>query len=154
MPPTCGAEMDSCITQRCFRPIFRPENIKMATAMVTTPMPPTWISRRITPWPNGDQIQRGVVDHQAGDAGGGGGGEQRVQKGDALPGLGGHRQTQQAGADQNLKEKAQNHHLGRGDAIMFQKKAWRTSELAPRNCTPVWGRPIWLYYSTGQLASH
>ena len=55
IPPTCGAEMDSCITQRCFRPIFRPENIKMATAMVTTPMPPTWISRRITPCPKGDQ---------------------------------------------------------------------------------------------------
>ena len=27
----------------------------MATAMVTTPMPPIWMSRRMTPWPKGDQ---------------------------------------------------------------------------------------------------
>ena len=71
------------------------------------------------------------MDHQAGDAGGGGGGKQRVQKGDALPGLGGHRQTQQAGADQNLKEKAQNHHLGRGDAIMFQKRHGEPPNFPP-----------------------
>ena len=71
------------------------------------------------------------MDHQTGDAGGGGGGKQRVQKGDALPGLGGHRQTQQAGADQNLKEKAQNHHLGRGDAIMFQKRHGEPPNFPP-----------------------
>ena len=41
MPPTWGAEMDSCMTQRCFKPMRLPENMKMASAMVTTPMPPT-----------------------------------------------------------------------------------------------------------------
>ena len=55
MPPTWGAEMDSCITHRSRRPIFRPEKMEMATAMVTTPMPPIWMSRRMTPWPKGDQ---------------------------------------------------------------------------------------------------
>ena len=40
MPPTWGAAMDSCMTQRCFRLIFRPENMKMAMPIVTTPMPP------------------------------------------------------------------------------------------------------------------
>ena len=40
MPPTWGAEMDSCMTQRCFRLIRLPEKIKIATAIVTTPMPP------------------------------------------------------------------------------------------------------------------
>ena len=48
MPPTLGAEMDSCITHRSFRPIRLPEKIKTATATVTTPMPPTWISSKIT----------------------------------------------------------------------------------------------------------
>ena len=55
MPPTWGAEMDSCITQRCFRPIRLPEKMKMATATVTTPMPPIWIRSRITACPNSDQ---------------------------------------------------------------------------------------------------
>ena len=55
IPPTCGAEMDSCITQRCRRPIFRPENITTDTATVTTPMPPVWIRARRTKWPKGDQ---------------------------------------------------------------------------------------------------
>ena len=55
MPPTCGAEMDSCMTLRCIRPIFRPDTNARETAAVTTPMPPTWISSRITAWPNGDQ---------------------------------------------------------------------------------------------------
>ena len=41
IPPTWGAEMDSCMTQRCFRLMRFPEKINMATAMVTTPMPPT-----------------------------------------------------------------------------------------------------------------
>ena len=47
--------MDSCITQRSFRPIRRPASMEMATATVTTPMPPIWISRMITAWPNPDQ---------------------------------------------------------------------------------------------------
>ena len=55
MPPTWGAEMDSCMTQRCFKPIRLPEKIKMATAMVTTPMPPTWIKNKMTSCPNPDQ---------------------------------------------------------------------------------------------------
>ena len=53
--PTCGAEMESCIALRCQRPIFLPDNLIMARPMVTTPMPPIWISRRITPCPNADQ---------------------------------------------------------------------------------------------------
>ena len=57
MPPTWGAEMDSCMTHRCFRLIFLPENMKIATAIVTTPMPPTWISSRMTSCPKGDQYR-------------------------------------------------------------------------------------------------
>ena len=52
IPPTWGAEMDSCITQRSRRPIFLPENMLMITAMVTTPMPPIWIRHRMTICPN------------------------------------------------------------------------------------------------------
>ena len=40
MPPTCGAEMDSCITLRCISPIFLPDKNARETAAVTTPMPP------------------------------------------------------------------------------------------------------------------
>ena len=47
--------MDSCITHRCFNPIRLPANMKIATAMVTTPIPPTWINRRMTSCPKGDQ---------------------------------------------------------------------------------------------------
>ena len=55
MPPTWGAEMDSCITHRSFRPIRRPASMEMATATVTTPMPPIWISTMMTAWPKPDQ---------------------------------------------------------------------------------------------------
>ena len=48
MPPSRGAEMDSCISPRCISPIFLPENMVTLTATVTTPMPPIWISSRIT----------------------------------------------------------------------------------------------------------
>ena len=47
--------MDSCITQRSFRPIFRPEKMLIITAMVTMPIPPTWIRHRMTICPNSVQ---------------------------------------------------------------------------------------------------
>ena len=47
--------MDSCMTQRCFRLIRFPAKMKMATAMVTTPMPPIWMRIRMTACPNQDQ---------------------------------------------------------------------------------------------------
>ena len=80
MPPTWGAEMDSCITQRSLRPIRRPEKMKRATATVTTPMPPIWISSKITACPESGPVSHGIVNHQSGHAGGGGGGEQRIKK--------------------------------------------------------------------------
>ena len=48
MPPTFGAEMASCMVLRCLRPMRRPEMMVMATASVTTPMPPIWMSVRMT----------------------------------------------------------------------------------------------------------
>jgi hypothetical protein len=51
MPPTCGAEIDSCIRLLCIRPIFFPETMATAMVMVTTPIPPIWISSRITTCP-------------------------------------------------------------------------------------------------------
>ena len=55
MPPTWWAEIASCMVLRCIRPIFLPEIIVTVTATVTTPMPPIWISIRITAWPKADQ---------------------------------------------------------------------------------------------------
>ena len=49
--------MDSCMTQRSFSPIFFPEKMLMMTAMVTTPMPPTWIRQRMTNCPKSVQYR-------------------------------------------------------------------------------------------------
>ena len=48
IPPTLWAEMASCMVLRCFRLICFPENVEIAIATVTTPMPPIWISVRMT----------------------------------------------------------------------------------------------------------
>ena len=55
MPPTWWAEMASCMVLRCIRLILRPDSMAMATASVTTPMPPIWIMHRITACPKPDQ---------------------------------------------------------------------------------------------------
>ena len=55
IPPTWGAAMASCMRQRCRRPMRLPVNSETATAVVTTPIPPVWMSRRITACPNSDQ---------------------------------------------------------------------------------------------------
>ena len=47
--------MDSCMTHRCFRLMCLPVKMKIATAMVTTPMPPIWINTRMIACPKGDQ---------------------------------------------------------------------------------------------------
>ena len=52
IPPTLWAEMASCIVLRCFKFIFFPDTIKTAAPTVTTPMPPIWISIKITACPN------------------------------------------------------------------------------------------------------
>ena len=55
MPPTCGAETDSCMVLLCHSPIFMPDARITASPIVITPIPPIWISVIITPWPNSDQ---------------------------------------------------------------------------------------------------
>ena len=55
MPPTWGAEMASCMVLRCISVIRLPEAMVMATATVTTPMPPIWMSSSITACPKTDQ---------------------------------------------------------------------------------------------------
>ena len=55
MPASCGAEMDSCITQRRRKPIFCPASTATATAMLMTPRPPACMSMRMTACPNSDQ---------------------------------------------------------------------------------------------------
>ena len=55
IPPTFGAEMASCMVLRCFRLIRLPETVAMATAMVTSPMPPIWIISKMTACPKADQ---------------------------------------------------------------------------------------------------
>ena len=55
IPPTCGAEMDSCIVLRCHRPIFRPDALMIVSPTVITPIPPICISIRMTACPNRDQ---------------------------------------------------------------------------------------------------
>ena len=49
IPPTCGAEIDSCMTHRCLNPILLPANIDIAIAIVITPRPPICININITP---------------------------------------------------------------------------------------------------------
>ena len=51
IPPTLWAEIASCIVLRCFKLIFLPDTVKIATATVTTPIPPICISPRMTAWP-------------------------------------------------------------------------------------------------------
>ena len=55
MPPTFGAEIESCIRLRTLSPIFLPENAAIATATVTTPIPPICIISKIIACPNTDQ---------------------------------------------------------------------------------------------------
>ena len=55
IPPTCGADIASCIVLRCIRLIFRPEKMVTAAAVVTTPMPPTCIRSKIINCPKYDQ---------------------------------------------------------------------------------------------------
>ena len=40
--------MASCIVLLCISPIFLPDATVIATANVTTPIPPIWISKRMT----------------------------------------------------------------------------------------------------------
>ena len=56
IPPTAGAEMASCMVLRCIREILFPEIMAKEAATVMTPIPPIWISKRITAWPKADQV--------------------------------------------------------------------------------------------------
>ena len=55
MPPTLGAEMASCMVLRCMSEILRPEIMANDAATVMTPMPPIWMSSKMTPCPKPDQ---------------------------------------------------------------------------------------------------
>ena len=55
IPSSFGAEIASCITVLCIRPIFLPDMAAKATAMVTIPIPPICIRNNITACPKSDQ---------------------------------------------------------------------------------------------------
>ena len=55
IPPTLGAAMASCMVLLCISPIFFPEITAMATAIVTTPIPPICIISKIINCPKPDQ---------------------------------------------------------------------------------------------------
>ena len=55
IPPTYGADTDSCIVLLCHKPIFMPDALITASPMVITPIPPICISVMITPCPKYDQ---------------------------------------------------------------------------------------------------
>ena len=55
IPPTVGAEIDSCIVLLLHSPIFIPDARITASPMVITPIPPIWISVMMTPCPKSDQ---------------------------------------------------------------------------------------------------
>lgn len=83
--PTWGAEMDSCITHRSFSPIRRPASMEMAAAAGHHTHAANLNQHEDHRLAEAGPVQRRVLDYQSCHAGGGGGGEQRVEKGGALP---------------------------------------------------------------------
>ena len=85
----------------------------------------------------GGPVQGGVLDHQAGNACGGGGGEQGVKKRGAARGPGGKGEHEKQGPRQDQQEKTQNDDLRGCDPLVFPKShGYASVEVAgkPKSC--------------------